>query len=381
MAIMLSSNTRTEEELRDDLKRMGVDIQTPAPEAEAVTEESKVVETPESEQADKPGETIPAENASKTAAEPETAKPTQEASQDGKEPEPKPEANKSGKGFVRQIDKLERKAERLEADLEAERGSKTAIQRELDEVKAKLAELQPAPAKKEPDLERPKRPTRAQFEFDEEKYEAAMAEYDVKLDEYHEEKNAKVVESTLAERERARQEAERRSEETRVLAEFEERKSAESQEYEDWDELLGPDSEPIAFSDDLKPVLESFLVQSENPGHLLHYLAENPKDFERLETINPILVVRELTRLQDKAVKQFEEQHKQGEKPAASAATPEKLPTKPAPKPLKTPDAPIEPLGGRASTVTHKSLEKAAEDGPKAYREARQREIRERQAG
>lgn len=285
----------------------------------------------------------------KDKAEAEAEKPTQEKTEKPTE-EAKPEEvkQKSKGGFQAKVEKLTAQADRLRDDLDAERGSKAKLQKELEEVNAKLAELQPK--KEEPKAqgpEKPKRPTRAEFEFDEDKFEAALAEHEVKLDAYNSElrrlDREQVRQEVKAEAEKAdaeRQEASRRKA-------FADKVQAGAAKINDYAETLEDFPEGYETITDKNRVAHDYLVtEADNPAALMHFLMRDAIDndgaeTERLLALSPFRLVIELRAIEERIAKAV-----------TATLEPEKpkvdTPAKPQPKPKQAvPDDPIEPVGGR----------------------------------
>lgn len=345
MAVTLESNTQTEAELTDALVKNGL---TPtSQETEEKTEEGKVEEKKPSEPTEVPGEKVPAEAEGKTATETEAV---ETKSQETTQEEAEEVKKKSKGGFQSKNEKLTRQLGEAREELELERGDKTALRKRVEELEAKLADNKPAEADKPKELVRPKRPELpelAEFDFDQEKYSAAMKTYrkdmslyDDEMDAYHEAKAEKKVNAALeGEKEKTRAEKEQEAQQ-KAYNGFVSKKDAGRQNYDDWDDVIA-EAEDMAFP----PAIQGAIFESENPADLLYHFAKNPKELERFESLNPLSQVREITRLEDRIVAARTTEPKEESKAAPEKKDP---PAKEQPKRVETPDAPITPVGSRA---------------------------------
>lgn len=344
MAVTLESNTQTEAELTDALVKNGL---TPtSQETEEKTEEGKVEEKKPSE-SEQPGEKVPADVKDKTATETEAV---ETKSQETTQEEAEEVKKKSKGGFQVKIDKLTNRLETAKEELESERGDKTKLAQKVEELQAQLTQLQPKEADKPKELVRPKRPELpelAEFDFDQEKYSAAMKTYrkdmslyDDEMDAYHEAKAEKKVNAALeGEKEKTRAEKEQEAQQ-KAYNGFVSKKDAGRQNYDDWDDVIA-EAEDMAFP----PAIQGAIFESENPADLLYHFAKNPKELERFESLNPLSQVREITRLEDRIVAARTTEPKEESKAAPEKKDP---PAKEQPKRVETPDAPITPVGSRA---------------------------------
>lgn len=393
MAISIASNSETEQDMLDGLKSMGVDIST--------TESTQVDERgllPVKEEVAETTTTVPATDTpveGETAAAPETVEhPSQDKTQETENKEKEspavaattenkddPKEGKEGTkgGTVDKINKLTKRADQLAEALDNERGDRARLQKQLDEVNAKLAQLQPAEETvKEPELVRPKRPTRAQFEFDEVKYEEAMSLYEVAVDDYYSKKSTQDAANLIAENDRRHAEDNATRVAQQAHNEWVKRRDGGRVKFEDWDDVLGPDAPAI----DVPPAVQAFIFKSKDPAPIMYYLATHPEERDRIEALPDAAdQLIEITLLSTQLSKAATPEPATPEKPLVTkvaatvpvVTTPAKTTSK---TPLKTPDAPIAPLGHQASTSASKSLEKAAEEGASAYLKQRLQEQR-----
>lgn len=356
----LESNFETREQLEAVLKARGYE---PDPES---------TPTPAS-----PGESPSGKApASETVPVVETGKETQ-VTQAAPTVEGEPKTATPEAKFEPRRKQLERKVERLHEDLDLERGSKAALQVKLDAAQAELAKLKPAePEPKTVELAKPKRPTRAECDYDDDKHEAAMDKYETDLAAY----NAAVIDKTVTDRLAANAEAETKralqAEADAIFDAFVKRRDEQKASIDGYEELREAAGDlPIS------PILEEFLIRSEFPAALFAFfykdMADNEgKELARYERIPEVLRVRELTKLELKLAEESKggKAPKEPKKPAeaktvetaAPVATedPKPQPVQPARQQPKIEDAPLEPLGGRSGGRTP-SLKEAKT--PKEY--------------
>lgn len=389
MAITLTTTNQDPQVLVDAFAKHG--IQPVAPKEEAKPAD-KVVEAKE----DVKTEESPVEGEKHSEKDPvDGEKPAAEAKtelQDGEAPkaEEKPAGDKpkSRGGFQAKVDKLTAQADRLRDDLEAERGSKARLQAQLDEVNAKLAELNPVKTEeKKDDLVRPQEPTLEEFEFDDAKYKAARAEYNGKLDAYYEAVADRKAEARVAALKAETEKAEAAKTEKARADAFAGRVKEGASKIPNYQEvleempdgyegLIGKSSAASAY----------VLTESENPAVLLHFLMEDYLNNDEAETtrllaLSPIRQVIELRAIEERLTKAHSAPEVEQPKPKAAAP-----PVKEEPKPKKAnPEAPIETVGGRVLQNTidfTKELEAAAVAGDvKLYREIRKQQRAAKQAG
>ena len=363
----ITSNHETEESLAAILEARGIKPDV----------EPSVASVP----AASPGETPAGKPSGETAPPSEAGdKKTQEApteppKTDDKQPvETKPREHDPNRGnFASKLKKEQLLRERIQQDLELERGDKEKLKARLEEVEAKLAAMQPKadePAK-DATPQRPKRPTLASCDFDQEKLETALDQYDTDLEKYEEAMRAKSVADALAERDAKDAERTAKAEADRIYNEFVERRDQGAAEIADYQEIL--ESVPD-FS--LPQFVELAIIQSEVPAHLIHHFLKDAsdndgKDLARIARLDPLLQVKELTKLETRLAMEREQAAKNG-KPKPVAKVVEEAPVKedkpvetaPPAKPVvkKEPvEPPIEPVGGRTGAKSP-SLSEAGED-------------------
>lgn len=381
--IQLESNTATDEELKQALASLG-----------ATLEEEKAVEVPKEEPKSEPtGEP----GADKGAAEPEgkTAPVTEPEKKESQEVPPgEPKEDKAKGGWARKVEKLTAKVDSLQDRLDEELGDKGRLRNELAEAKAELAKANTAkPAAEEvKGPVRPKRPTLAECDYDQDKLDTEMGKYDDLVDAYHKGlRDLDLEQFSKKERERQAQEAE----EAKVKASneaFGKRLDPGKAGYPDWEELFDEvgDREKAGEKSfvELSDVGAGYIWnESENPADLLHFLANDlvngdGAEAERLLALTPFRLVIELKSIEDRIAQERKAAvtpPKKEEPPKAAVADAPETPVKEQPKPKKTPDAPIEPLGGRTSPNPgnlEKQIADAAnlEDGGKEYRRLREQQ-------
>jgi len=309
------------------------------------------------------GEPPSAAPAGESAAPSEGAEKTPQAGtqEEGKAPpaaEPPNPAKVARANFESRQVKLKKQIDALQTDLELERGSKAGLERKLEELQAELEKLKPAEAKTDavtpPALVRPKRPTKADFDYDDDRYEAALDEHEVKLDEYMKAVAKQESEKSTREAREAEEKRQREEAATAEEREYQARFNKGRQEIADWDEVI--ESAPEL---EVTEVTQGFIRQSEIPADLVHHFLQNSEELHRIEKLDPLRRVRALTTVELK----LEEQRKarSGGQPVAAAPVVETPPT-PATPPAPAPaqpistrptrvDEPITPVGGRAPAV------------------------------
>jgi hypothetical protein len=245
---------------------------------------------------------------------------------------------------------LEARIARLSDDLELERGGKATLRQQLDEAKQQLATLQPKGDEAPQALVKPKRPTKAEFDFDEGQYDAALEKYDQDVDAYYTALSAKTTADTIAQKEAERQEREVKAAEQRAAAEFSSRMDADKADIEDYDDYVGSLGEQV-----LPGAVVGYIQEAEHPAMLLYHFMkdavdEGGKDLARITALSPVMQVRELTKLEEKMTA------KPAEAPEPATPTPptkkpekspETVPVRPKPV-VQVPDEPIRPVGSRA---------------------------------
>ena len=364
--ITLASETQTEQEMKDALVANGLTVTEPAkPEEPAAPVEDKTKSEPEGA----PGEKIPAETKGEVPATPEVAE---------SKPQETPQEHKPKGGFQAKVEKLTAKADRLMEELEAERGSKTALQRKLDEVNAQLAELKPAEVKTDEGPVRPKRPKLSDVDFDQDKHEENLEKYETELDAYYKQVADDTAKQAVAGYEQSAAQA-------RHQSEWLGRINEDKKDIPGYDELIAmlPDEKTNPIQ--IPPLIAAYMEhKSKHPGHLSAYLAkdyldeENPgAEMARLSKLDEYDQVIEIREIEDRLVKEA----KAAKKPAKDAE-PTATEVKPvAPKSEVVPpvkekpkaealDDPISPVGTRAigRQRTMAELSELAAGGDKAAR-------------
>lgn len=342
--ITLTSTSNDTKAIADVFAAKGITPEAPKVEAAQVPsgdEQKPTGETPVEGQ--EHSESVPA--GEKPKADTEDKPQGKDAKAEGEE---KPKAKG---GLQAKIDKLTASRDRLLEDLDAERGGRAKLQAQIDELNLQLGTLKPTP-KDEPKtdtLVRPARPTREQFEYDEVKYEAALAEYDTKLDTYHEAVAEKKVTDLKATLKKEAEDNKAASIKQAQLDEYGQRFEAGAKEFDDLQELLAevPDGHQGLFDKSL--TAENYMLRkAKNPAALLRYMADdcvNNDDAEskRLLALDDYDLVIELRAIEDKLTKKAPVVDAEPDKTKA-----EEPPVKQQPKPKQAvPDAPLEPVGGR----------------------------------
>lgn len=368
--IQLESNTATDEELQSALASLGV---------EAPPEEKPVeVPEPQSEPTGEPGDKVAAEPEGKT--EPVT-EPVKKESQEV----PPGEPEKAKGGWARKVEKLTARIDSLQDRLEEKSGGEERLRAELAEAKAELAKantVKPAEEVKGP--VRPKRPTLAECDYDQDKLEAKMGEYDDLVDAYHKEVATQSSEEAVK-KERERQAKDAADAKIQAANDaFAARRDAGKTHYPDWQEVLDDAGDAVTVADKSEAVQSYIASKTKNPADLIYFFLKDLRDNdgaenERIAALDPFDQLFELKAIEERITKDravVVTPPKKEEPPKAAAADTPKTPVKEQPKPTKTPDAPIETLGGR--TVANpgnfqKRLEDASklDDGGKEYRKIR----------
>lgn len=363
--IHIESNSATDEELKEAMKYAGIDPL-------ADEKPTEVVEEPKTEPEGEPGDKVAAEPEGKTApvTEPEK-KPSQEA--------PAGEPEKAKGGWARKVDKLTAAVDSLKERLEEKDGNEAKIRAELEAAKAELAKAKASPEVKEVGPVKPKRPSRgdlSEWDYDENKYEQALEKYDSDLDTYHREvSNHSSEEAVKKERERQAKE----TEEAKVQASneaFGKRLDPGKANYSDWKDVFDEIGDRES-SGEKTLVAKSDIAagyiwnEAENPADLLYFIAKDHlesdgSEADRLMSLSPFRMVIELKAIEDRIKREREAATAPPAEPAKAAAETPKTPVKETIRPLRTPDAPIEPVGGRTTANPgnlDKQLMEASERG------------------
>ena len=373
--VTLISDTEPKQEMRDALVANGLTVSDPVkPEETAKPVEDKTKSEPEGE----PGEKIPAETEGKSAATTEVVEDKSQETPQVEEGKPKPKG-----GFQAKVEKLTAKADRLMEELEEERGSKTALQRQLDAVNAELAALKPAEAKVDEGPVKPKRPKRSDVEFDEDRYEALM-------DKYEDEMNAYYVAVADKKAQEAVSGYEVNAQAARAEAAYRERIRISAKDIPDYDEVIARlPTETDSSKIELPAVVRGYIMsKTEHPAALMHFLAKDYLDNDgeelaRLSKLDEYDQLIEIREIETRLVGEQKTAKKAPKEPTAPKTEPEPVKTAPVAvaKPEVVPpvkekpkaealDEPISPVGTRATgrQQTMAELAELAAGGDKAAR-------------
>ncbi len=364
MAITLESNSVSEQELKDALTSFGLDIDKE--EAPGSGEPAKGEETP-----------VPkGEPGAKAAAEPEGK------SEAGSEPVDKsqetPPETKAKGGWQRKVEKLTAQLEGVRDQLEEKTGNEAKLRQDKLDLERKIAELSasgPDAAPKDDGIKRPVRPTLAGMDYDNEKLEAAMADYDEAVDKYTRAISEKTAKDTLEADRVAREKKAADEKAADELAAFGKRVETDKEAIPDYQEVL--DELPKGAHtvlDSSDAVVKFIKSKTKIPAALIHYFAKDLLDndgaestrLEAMDEIDQVLAMREI----ESNILQSRTAKNKPPEPAAPAKaetrTPEP-PVKERPKPQQVPDAPLETLGGRGTSANagnlDRQIEEAAERG------------------
>lgn len=390
MAVILTSNTATPEELSQALAAKGY-TPSEAPKTEEKAEASATGEAPvegkEHSETDPPkaDEKKPEGETKTESLESGKEDTNRESATDGK---PEDGGKKSKGGFQAKLEKQTKEIARLEEKLSEERGDRRRLEAQLEEARAKLAELQEPKQEekreenKEVDLVRPEMPVLSdpEFDFDQEKYDAAMKEYPAKLEAYFNQQNERRLRQEAKERNEAEQKKAKETAAEAAAREFHTRVQDGAKDIPDYEEVLAsvPADAPSLL--DNSQAAETYIAQvSQNPAALLHYLMKDLADGDgaenqRIAKLAPMQQVIELSRIEERLAAA------KGKSPAAAEPPKKEEPkarteAKEESKPKKAPEAPIDTVGGRqhSAEIDFKTeLQKAAEaNDPKRYRELR----------
>lgn len=346
--ITLTSATQSQEEMAAAIAAHGITpkVEDPAPQApeDKATSSEPQPAIPGDQPSGTEGTTDPAPEAGKpqvTQAAPPVEVPA----------EPKPEAK-----FETRRKQLERKLERAYEDLDQERGSHKSLQTKVSELEAQIAALKPTPPK-EPQLPaEPEMPTLSALEFDQEKYDAAMRQYHKGMKAYFSALQDKGIADALAKRDRDDSEKRAKDEADAFYADFLTRRDQQAEaELADFRELAEAAPELHIPSE-----IELKIFQSDIPAHLLHFFMkdaseDNGKELSRLSRLTPLLQGREMSKLETRLAIERDNKLRPAAAAPVVAAPPEPKQPEPAPAkpPVKaTPEAPINPLGGRTTGKT-----------------------------
>ncbi len=375
------TTTENEQDLMDVFASKGitaedVKIQDPSniPDEEKKPTDDTPVEGAKHSETDPEGEKKPTEEEKSTQEGEGEKKPETEVKTD---PETDPEAGKqkSKGGWQAKIEKKTRQIENLQERLDEEGGKNAKLQADLAQAQAELAKLKPQEDPKEEAPARPTRPKRGEFEFDDDKFEAAMDKYDADLEAYNEALRKKDRESAVKELTETQQKAEQAKRVQAIREEFAGKVAEGMKSIPDWDDLLAeiPDGHQGLLDKSLAAE-RYLLLKSKNPTALMHYLMNdtvNGEDAEneRLLALDEMELVLELRAIEDKLTAKAAPEKKApvaeaDKKPAEKTVTP---PAKEKPEVKKAPvEAPINPVGGRTQATTYdiqQKMEEAAAQG------------------
>lgn len=377
MSIVLTSNVGTEEDLRNAFIANGV------------TPESEPAEVKPAEEPNKPEQKVEPgadKGAAETAAETEPGKGPEGKSKTGE-----PQEHKAKGGWQRKVEKQAAEIDRLRGLVDKYEGVETSpkyktLQAELEEAKGKLAELQPASTEtKESGPVKPKRPempTLDEFDWDQEKFaeatkkfKADQNKYDEDIEKYFDAITERKTQETLSRRDQEDRQRKAQEESDKVFNKFVTLKDQGAKDFEDWDEVMeaAPKNRPTIFINPVPngpntPAYDWLVLKAKAPADLLRFfakdLAENDGvENDRFEAMDPIDLVVELNDLQRQLVADRKKAAKGTSAPTEEAAPkvtkePEKAPVTPRKEIAKTPDEPLETVGGHASTQNNGDLNK-----------------------
>lgn len=156
------------------------------------------------------------------------------------------------------------------------------------------------------------------------------------------------VDKKLAERETQDRERQTQSEQEKKRAEFRKQMKESAKDIEDFDEVIAN----IKPDDPVANVSASAIEAADQPGKVLHYLATNPEEAERIASLSMGKQAREIVRLEEKLAK-------------------------PPVKPSKAPE-PISPVGGKATVGDEMPDPKTQ---PEKWMKWRQAQVRAQKTG
>lgn len=180
--------------------------------------------------------------------------------------EPKPETEEQRKS------KFQRRIERKNADLAAERMRSQMLQERLERLEAQARPQQQKDAGA---------PTLDQFE-DFESYMSARVAYEAE----------KVVETRLGKVQQ--QEAARKAQEaqSRVLTSWQDKQTAAAEKYADFDEVVSESDAPVT------PSMSQAIVESDLGADIAYYLAQHPDDAKAIAQLSPIRQIAAIGKLE-----------------------------------------------------------------------------------
>ena len=191
---------------------------------------------------------------------PEGEKPAEETPAPPEEVTPEQAAKREGRRFERRLGKAYQRAAEAQARAEF-------LEKQLNEARAAQRPAEPSGA-----------PTLAQFDYDPEKYAAALSDF----------KSKSAVEAL---QKQAQTEMMKRDQEA-LVSSWEEKVSKAEDKYDDFDEVVG----------ELKPVspLIAAIMEADNAADLAYYLGKNPKEAQRIAALGVRAQIREVGKLEYK---------------------------------------------------------------------------------
>lgn len=371
VAVILSSKTQTEAELVGALEANGL-----KPEVEG----AETVEAEKPAEGEKKPSELPDPKVEKTEEEGDKIAADQESDEEDKSQE-KPQGEtkgdgdkpKSKGGFQKRLGALTRQKALVEDQLELERGSKVALQKQLDEVNEKLAALQPKEPEKTSEPVRPKRPTLKDADFDQDKLDGMLDEYETKLDEYHATIADKKAEARVAAAEEKRTQEAREATVKAQETAFYERRDKSMKVYEDFDELAEALGDSQTITDRSNIVSDYISLKSKDPAHLIHFFMDDfvnnggaeAAKIEKMDGYDQAYAIKEI---EDRLIKEHKDKSKTAPKAAKDPdeaeepKTPEVKPPAKREARTETPDDPIKPLGGGGTRTKGKSLDEQMQE-------------------
>lgn len=273
---------------------------------------------------------------------------------EGEKPaEAKPDEERTRRGnFRSKFEKLEREKFLATEALEAERDKR---RQEVEALRAEIAALKP-PAEEKPaakdELVKPKFPTKADAEYDEDKHEQMLIQYQEDLGEYYRKVAAREADDRFAKRDAEDQERKAKEAQAEADEQFRKRVAADVADLPDFKELQKELGEAVK----LPEHVEAKILKSKRPALLIrHFMLdalEEGGEIARLAAMDPYDQVSEMTLLEARLVA---EHKKSAEKPPAEPAVvvdatkpPETPPAKPSPRVARNVDPPITPVGSRS---------------------------------
>lgn len=199
----------------------------------------------------------------------ESAEATQAGSEAEKPPEKKEELTDEQREKRREQRRFERRLERLNRQRADERAAREAVERERDELRARLA---PPEDRDAPKLE--------DFDYDPEKFQKATREYARK--------------QASEEFEAARKNEGAQHAQNRLASSWEDTVRKGEEKYDDFAEVVGEikADNPISVA----------VMESDMGADVAYYLAKNPDEIDRLSELSPVSQVREIGKIEAKLI-------------------------------------------------------------------------------